>query len=401
MSSTVPRTFPSGDLPRLDFDPVLGRLLQDGRPCQVQLPYGEAAWLVTRYADVKTVLADPRFSRASAADRDEPRMRVYRGTPGTIISLDPPEHSRLRQLVAKAFTGRRVAQLRPRTEQTAGSLLDQMLAHGAPADLVGGFALPLPIAVICELLGIPYEDRADFRVWTEAIVSVDRHTPEQVASCLARLREYMAGLIAERRTAAKGDLLSALIAARDEENRLSEHELVTLAEAILVAGHETTATQIPNFLHVLLTHPRQLAMLRADIDLVPQAVEELLRFVPLVRGTAHARYALEDVELGGVIVRAGEPVVVSLPAANRDEAIYTTPGLLDLRRNEASHLAFGHGPHHCLGAALARMELEVALRTLLTRLPGLRFAGSARDIIWKAGVTVRGPDRMLVAWDQL
>jgi cytochrome P450 len=176
--------------------------------------------------------------------------------------------------------------------------------------------------------------------------------------------------------------------------------MLSLAEALLVAGHETTATQIPNFVYVLLTHPGQLAALRADLDLIPRAVEELMRFVPLGGGASIARYALEDVELGGVMVRAGEPVVVSLISANRDESVYTNPDDLELDRQQASHVGFGHGAHHCLGAPLARMELQVALRTLLTRLPGLRLAGSEDDVVWKTGLSTRGPEHMLVTWDR-
>jgi cytochrome P450 len=173
-----------------------------------------------------------------------------------------------------------------------------------------------------------------------------------------------------------------------------------MAETILVAGHETTATQIPNFVYLLLTNPDQLAALRADLDLVPRAVEELLRYIPAGAGSSQPRYALEDVELGGVTVRAGEPVVVDRSSANRDETVYTDPEELDLTRKEAPHIGFGHGAHHCLGAPLARMELQVTLHTLLTRLPGLRFADSADDVVWKSGVSTRGPERMPVTWDR-
>jgi cytochrome P450 len=393
MTTTEPRTFPFSAPDELNMDPLFTELRT--RPlCRIRLPYGEPAWLATRYEDVKVVLGDPRFSRAVAGGRDEPRMRAHRGLPGSILSLDPPEHTRLRRLVAKAFTARRVEELRPRAEQIAHGLIDRMTA---PAELVGDFALPLPVTVICELLGVPYEDRGDFRTWSDAFLSTTRYTPEQVAEYTERMAAYMAGLIAERRTRLRDDLLSALVVARDEQDRLSEEELVALAIGILVAGHETTATQIPNFVYVLLTHPSQLAAVRADLDLVPRAVEELMRYVPLGSGAGIPRYALEDVDLGGVTVRAGEPVVASLPSANRDEAIYTDPERLELLRQEASHVGFGYGPHHCLGAQLARMELQVALRTLLERLPGLRFAGS---VAWKDGMSTRGPERMPITWDR-
>ena len=398
MTVTEPRAYPFA-IEKLDFDPLYAELRREQPLCRVQLPYGEPAWLATRYEDVKIVLGDPRFSRAAAVGRDQPRSRPYPAGAGAMISLDPPEHSRLRRLVAKAFTMRRIEQLRPRVQQIADGLVDTMVAEGAPADLVQGFGLPLPIAVMCELLGVPFEDRADFRRWADAYLSTSKFTREQVGESRAQLREYVAALTAERRKEPKDDLLSALVAARDAEDRLSEEELLTMAETILVAGHETTATQIPNFIYLLLTNPDQLAVLRTDLDLVPRAVEELVRYIPAGAGSSQPRYALEDVELGGVTVRAGEPVVVDRSSANRDESVYTDPDQLDLTRKEAPHIGFGHGAHHCLGAPLARMELQVTLHTLLTRLPGLRFADSADDVVWKSGVSTRGPERMPVTWD--
>ncbi|MDV7214333.1 cytochrome P450 [Streptomyces prunicolor] len=400
MTVTESRAYPFAT-EKLDFDPLYAALRREQPLCRVQLPYGEPAWLATRYEDVKVVLGDPRFSRAAAVGRDQPRSRPYPAGAGAMISLDPPEHSRLRRLVAKAFTMRRIDQLRPRVQQIADGLVDTMLAEGPPTDLVHDFGLPLPIAVMCELLGVPFEDRGDFRRWADAYLSTSKFTREQVADSRAQLREYVSGLTAERRSEPQDDLLSALVAARDAEDRLSEEELLTMAETILVAGHETTATQIPNFVYLLLTNPDQLAALRADLDLVPRAVEELLRYIPAGAGSSQPRYALEDVELGGVTVRAGEPVVVDRSSANRDETVYTDPEELDLTRKEAPHIGFGHGAHHCLGAPLARMELQVTLHTLLTRLPGLRFADSADDVVWKSGVSTRGPERMPVTWDHV
>ncbi|MCX5243334.1 cytochrome P450 [Streptomyces prunicolor] len=400
MTVTESRAYPFAT-EKLDFDPLYAALRREQPLCRVQLPYGEPAWLATRYEDVKVVLGDPRFSRAAAVGRDQPRSRPYPAGAGAMISLDPPEHSRLRRLVAKAFTMRRIDQLRPRVQQIADGLVDTMLAEGPPTDLVRDFGLPLPIAVMCELLGVPFEDRGDFRRWADAYLSTSKFTREQVADSRAQLREYVSGLTAERRSEPQDDLLSALVAARDAEDRLSEEELLTMAETILVAGHETTATQIPNFVYLLLTNPDQLAALRADLDLVPRAVEELLRYIPAGAGSSQPRYALEDVELGGVTVRAGEPVVVDRSSANRDETVYTDPEELDLTRKEAPHIGFGHGAHHCLGAPLARMELQVTLHTLLTRLPGLRFADSADDVVWKSGVSTRGPERMPVTWDHV
>jgi cytochrome P450 len=398
MTTTQPRTYPFTSQ-KLDLDPRYATLRREEPLCRVQLPYGEPAWLATRYEDAKVVLGDPRFSRAAATGRDEPRSRPYTSGASTIKNFDPPEHSRLRRLAMKAFTVRRVAALRVRAQEIADELVDAMLTKGAPAELVEDFALPLPITIICELLGVPFEDRSDFQVWSDAFLSTSKFSIEQVTDHRNRLRDYMAGLIAQRRETPRDDLLTALVVARDDQDRLSEEELLSLAEAILIAGHETTATQIANFVYALLTHPKQLAAVRADLDVIPQAVEELLRFVPLGAGGMQARYATEDIVLGGVTVRAGEPVIVATAAANRDETIYTDPEQLDVFRHEASHLGFGHGAHHCLGAPLARMELQVALHTLLERLPGLRFAGSEEDVVWKSGVSTHGPERMPITWD--
>jgi cytochrome P450 len=398
MTTTEPRTYPFNVAEALDLDPLYAQLRAQEPLSRVKLPYGEEAWLATRYEDVKVVLGDPRFSRAETMERDEPRLRP-RQQVGGILSMDPPDHTRLRRLVAKAFTQRRVEKLRPRTQDIADDLVSAMIERGGPVDVVEDFALPLPITVICELLGVPFEDREDFRVWSDAFLSTSKLTAEQVTDYTDRMMDYIAGLIAQRRAEPADDLITGLIAARDEYDKLSEDEMVRLAAGILVAGHETTASQIPNFLHVLLTHPEQLQRLRADLDLIPSAVEELLRFVPLGVGAGFARYATEDVELGGVLVRAGEPVLSSIGSANRDEAVFDDPELLDLARAEASHVGFGHGPHHCLGAQLARMELQVALRTLLTRLPGLDFPNSPeQDVTWKTGLLVRGPQRMMVSW---
>ena len=398
MTTTQPRAFPFSEPRHLELDPVYAQLRREEPLSRVQLRYGEPAWLATRYEDAQVVLGDPRFSRAAAAGRDEPRARFYTRNAG-FLCVDPPEHSRLRRLISTAFTVKRIEQLRPRIQQIADELADAMLTKGPPANLAESFEL-LPLTVICELLGIPVEDRADFSVWSDAVVSSTRYTPAEVAEHMGRLREYMAGLIAQRRTTPQDDLLSALVTARDSEDKLSEEEMLSMAEALLFGGYETTATQIPKFVFVLLTHPEELATLRADLDLVPRAVEELMRFVPLGIGGVFARYALEDVELGGVTVRAGEPVVVYLGSANRDESAYANPDELDFRRQEASHVGFGHGPHYCLGAPLARMEMQIALHTLLTRFPGLRFAGSEEDVAWRTGVITRRLTRMPVTWDQ-
>ncbi|MFE7108436.1 cytochrome P450 [Streptomyces sp. NPDC057575] len=361
---------------------------------RVQMPYGEPAWLVTRYADARLVLGDQRFSRAAAASHDEPRQSEGQRD-GGILGMDPPDHTRLRSLVAKAFTVRQVEKLRPQVRELTAGLLDELETAGPPADLVDLFALPLPVAVICRMLGVPTEDRPRFRVWSDDALSTSSLTAEEFDASREELRGYMAGLIDQHRRAPQDDLMTALIEARDGGDRLSELELVDLCVGILVAGHETTASQIPNFVLTLLDHPDQLARLRAEPELVPNAVEELLRFVPLGSGAGQPRYATEDIEVGGTLVRAGSPVLVAVGAANRDALRFTAPGVLDIAREGNQHLGFGHGVHHCLGAPLARLELQEALAALITRFPELRLAG---DVTWKSEMLVRGPRVMPVEW---
>ena len=361
---------------------------------RVRMPHGDPAWLATRYADARLVLGDRRFSRALAQESDEPRMSAYR-RPGGILGMDPPDHTRLRTLVAKAFTARRVEELRPRVARLAGELIDQLRRHGQPADLVDLYALPIPVAVICELLGVPVADRPQFREWSDAALSSTRLTAEESERSRAELRAYMAGLIAEHRAQPQDDLMTALIEARDVRDRLSELELVDLCVGILVAGHETTASQIPNFVYALLDQREYWDRLCADPGLIPTAVEELLRFVPLGAGANFARYATEDVEVGDVLVRKGEPVLVAIGAANRDRLQFSDADGLTLDRGDNHHLGFGHGVHHCLGAPLARLELQEALRALTREMPGLRLAG---DVAWKTQMLVRGPRSMPIGW---
>ena len=396
-------SYPFSDPDRLVLDPMYAYLREHEPVARVRLPYGEPGWLVTRYADARTVYGDPRFSRAASVDRDQPRV-APRDTEGGILSMDPPEHTRLRRLVAKAFTARRVEQLRPRVVEIADGLIDAMVADGPPADLVERLALPLPVTVICELLGVPVADRHRFHVWSDAVVSTTKLPPEQIAAYHGELRMYIAeqvvvGGARRRARPTDDDLLGALVKARDEGDSLSEEELVGLVVALLVAGHETTASQIPNFVYALQTHPDQWRLLVDQPELVPDAVEELMRWVPLGAAAAFPRYTTVDVELSGTVVPAGEPVLVSAASANRDERAFPDGDRLDITRDRATtHLGFGHGAHHCLGAPLARVELEVALATLVRRLPGLRFAVPEEEIPWKAGLFVRGPLSLPVAW---
>ncbi|MFD6357492.1 cytochrome P450 [Nocardia tengchongensis] len=396
---TEARPYPFGEPVRLDPPPLVAKLQREEPISRVLLPFGGEAWLVTRYADVRAVLSDARFSRAATVGRlDVPRVRETPALPNIPTSMDPPELTRLRKLTMTAFTSRRVQEQRPRAEHIVEELLDAMEAAGSPADLVDALALPLPVTVICEMLGVPPQDQHRFRDFSDAIMSTTAVSDTDRLNAYAAVAGYLTEQIAVRRAEPADDLLGALVAARDDEDRLSEDELITLGITLLVAGHETTANQIANFTYVLLTESGEWDRLRADPGLVPTAVEELLRYVQVGNGGAFPRIATEDIELSGTLIRAGESVFVDLQAANRDETVFENPDTLDLSRHHNSHLTFGHGFHHCVGAHLARLELDVTLSALLRRYPELRLAIPAAEIEWKTGMLLRGPKALPVAW---
>ncbi|WP_053697938.1 cytochrome P450 [Streptomyces sp. NRRL F-5755] len=393
-ADTMPLAYPFNDADGLALSETYEQVRDRPGLLRVQMPYGEPAWLATRYADARLVLGDRRFSRAEGLERDEPRQSEGQRDSG-ILSMDPPDHTRLRTLVAKAFTVHQVEKLRPWVRELTHGLIDELEAAGPPVDLVDRYALPIPVAVICRMLGVPEEDRPKFRTWSDAALSTSSLTAEEFDANREELRAYMAKLIEDHRTTPRDDLMTRLIEARDVGDRLSELELIDLCVGILVAGHETTATQIPNFVLSLLDHPGELERLRAEPELIKSAVEELLRFVPLGSGAGFPRYATEDIEVGGTLVRAGEPVLVAVGAANRDALRFDEPGTLNIARDGNQHLGFGHGVHHCLGAPLARLELQEALLALITRFPKLHVAG---DVVWKDQMLVRGPRVMPVGW---
>jgi cytochrome P450 len=396
--TTIVRSYPFGPINGLEIDPMYFWLQEHEPLARVKLPYGEEGWLLTRYDDVRTALGDPRFSLAEAAVRDVPRLTPQRYG-GILTDQDPPDHTRLRRLVAKAFTARRVEQLRGQAQQITNDLLDEMVKAGPPADLSQALAVPLPGLMICELIGVPYADRDQFRDWVGAWMSVTALTSEQRGDYIGQLAGYIATLAAQRRQTPTDDLLGALVVAQEEGDRLTEDEVVQLALVILAAGYESTASQITNFTYALLTHPDQLALLRSRPDLMPGAVEELMRWVPLLAvADVLPRYALEDVELSGGTVRASEPVLLAKHAANRDPRRYDGPDRLDITRDAQGQLGFGHGAHHCLGAPLARMDIQTALTALLERFPNLRLAVPDADLRWKTGMAVRGPVALPIAW---
>jgi len=374
--------------------------LQRSKPVvQVELPDGSTSWLITRYDDVRQVLVDPRFSRAATVGRNVRRIGPASASGDSILSKDPPEHTRMRRLVAGAFTARRVEALRPRVTKLVDEFIDHMFTLPQPADLVENFSLPLPVQVICELLGVPAEDRHIFHEWSDGILGDESRDPQEIEEAFARLSGYFGRLIATKRAAPGDDLMTALIAARDAEDRLSEAELVGLCLTLLIAGHETTANQINMFLLVLHEYPEQLERLRANPEMIPQAVEELMRFAQLgTSGGGLPRITTEEVELGGVRIPEGAAVIPVLTVANRDPALTTDPDRVDVARPLTTHLAFGAGVHHCLGAQLARMELQEALRGLLGRMPRMELATPADELTFKNGMVVRSLRALPVRW---
>ncbi len=391
----IARPYPFGPVNGLEIDPTYGQLRDTEPLARVKLPHGEEGWLLTRYDDVRLALSDPRFSLAQAAVRDTPRMGPTRI--GAILTdLDPPDHTRLRRLLAHAFTVRRVEQLRANAERLAAELLDDMEKAGPPVDLVTAYAVPLPGLMVCDLLGVPYDDRDHFQHLVAAFMSITALTDEEKMSRLGELAGYLAGLAEQRRAHQEDDLISALVVAQEEGDRLTADELVQLTVLLLGAGYDSTAAHIANSVHTLLQFPDQADLLRSRPELMPNAVEELLRWIPAQEiSDILPRYALEDVELSGGTVLAGEPVLLAKHAANRDPRQYPDPDRFDVTRNAKGHLTFGYGPHHCIGAQLARMDLQVALTAILERFPGLRLAG---DVRWRTGLAMRGPLALHVSW---
>jgi cytochrome P450 len=379
--------------------PELKELQRDRPVARFRLPDGKTGWLVTRYEDVRRVLVEPVFSRAAASGPDVADTGLGAASAEGILGLDPPEHTRLRRLVAGAFTARRVESLRPRVAGLVDELIDRLLKLPQPADLVENFSLELPVQVICELLGVPAGDRHVFHGWSDQVLGDLSSDPAAVQAAFGELGAYFAGLIALKRAQPADDLMTALIEARDAQDRLSEEELVRLCLTLLIAGHETTANQINMFLLTLNEYPEQLRRLRTHLDEIPPAVEELMRFVQLgAAGAGLPRVTLSEVELGGVRIPAGATVIPVMTIANRDPAVTDDPDRLDVTRPETVHVAFGAGVHHCLGAQLARLELQEALKGLLGRMPGLEIAEPVAELSFKEGMVVRSLRALPVRW---
>lgn len=376
--------------------PVYADLRARGPVHRILMPEGCLAWLIVGYEAGRAALADPRLSKEWR--NVSPDLGISQLSSGiTMLSADAPLHTRLRKLVAREFTMRRVEQLAPRVQEITDELLDAMVpdGRGAAVDLVDALCFPLPIAVIGELLGVPFLDRDSFRSWSNTALASTDHDERKEAA--AQMTRYLVGLLADKREQPGDDLMSALIHAADEDgDRLSVDELMGMAWLLLVAGHETTVNLISNGVLALLTHPDQLEALRGDFGLLDGAIEEMLRYDGPVE-TPTYRFTTEPLEIGGTTIPGGgELVLVALADADRDPARFPDPDRFDIRRDTRGHLAFGHGIHYCLGAPLARLEARIAIRSLLERCPDLALDAHPAALTWRTGMLIRGPERLPV-----
>ena len=393
--------------PRIDlFDPTFkadpyptyASLRSSAPVYRAALPDGRGVWLITRYEDVLAVLKDKRFVKdwRGALTPEQlaqvpPIPEVMKPLSQNMLDTDPPDHERLRALVSKAFTPRLIERLRPRVQAISDGLLDAVQDRGE-MDLIDDYAFPLPITVIAELLGVPAEDRNNFREWSDAAVSGNasqEYMEEILIPHMQAFTDYLRALFEEKRANPGDDLVSALVRAEEAGDRLSEDELLGMVFLLLVAGHETTVNLIGNGVLALLQHPDQLRKLKEDPSLIKPAIEELLRYDGPVE-TSTERFAREDVEIGDQVIPRGEMVLVVLAAADHDPERFSDPDELDITRTDNRHLAFGKGIHHCLGAPLARMEGQIAISTLLRRMPNLRLEGSPESLSWRPGMILRG-----------
>ena len=384
-----------------DPPPALRELHEQTRISRVKLWDGSTPWLVTGYEDQRSLLADPRVSadnKLPGYPQQSPGVKARRTKAPVFISMDDPEHARQRRMVTAAFSIRRVEALRPAVQRIVDGLLDAMLAGPKPADLVQAFALPVPSLVICDLLGVPYADHDFFQSHSRILINRDS-TAEESLQATMELVDYLDGLLGEKLAHPADDLLSALTE-RIRAGELTQREAANMGMLLLVAGHETTANMIALGTLALLRHPDQLARVREESEdpkLIASAVEELLRYLNIVH-SGRRRVALEDIEVGGTTVRAGEGIVLANDMGNRDADAFADPDRLDVGRNPRHHVAFGFGVHQCLGQPLARMELQVVYGTLYRRLPELRLAVGFDELNFKNDGLVYGVYELPVTW---
>lgn len=393
--------YPFGRPDDLSMDPVYRELQQKG-PFKAQLPYGEPIWILTSYDDVKTAYGDRRFGKARGHGRDHPRLRemVMLDDPTRLSEMDPPHHTRVRRLTSGAFSPARIRGMTGWVEAMTTELLDDIEARGRGADYMTLFAWKLPLQVITGILGAPRQEIADFKRWVDEMTGVDSTTDMRL-NAYNGLTGRIRGLIAERRERSTDDLLSVIVHARDADDRLSDEELVKLAMSLFLGGFETTAAQLGSTVWTLMAHRHLWEELKADPDLLPAAMEELWRWIPSFRHAGPMlRWANEDVELsGGVVIREGDPVLPEHQVANRDEAVFGHGWELDFHRGATEpHLSLGWGPHRCMGAHLANLEIEVALKALLRRFPDLELTVAPEDVKWSPSTFLRSAVELPLTW---
>ncbi|MFE0786315.1 cytochrome P450 [Streptomyces sp. alain-838] len=391
------RDWPAVDLPGTDFDPVLTELMREGPVTRVSLPDGEGwAWLVTRHEDVRLVTDDPRFGREAVMDRQVTRLAPhFVPARGAVGFLDPPDHTRLRRSVAAAFTARGVERVRSRSRSMLDELVDAMLKAGPTADLTEAVLSPFPIAVICELMGVPAADRHSMHTWTRLILS-SSHGAEVSERAEQEMNDYFADLIGLRSDSTGEDVASLLGAAVAREE-ITLTEAVGLAVLLQIGGEAVTNNSGQMF-YLLLTRRELAERLRSEPGIRPRAIDELLRWIPHRNAVGLSRIALEDVEVHGVRIRAGDAVYVSYLAANRDPEVFPDPDTIDFSRSPNPHVSFGFGPHYCPGGMLARLESELLVDTLLDRVPGMKLAVPPEEVPFKKGALIRGPEALPVTW---
>ncbi|MER7761454.1 cytochrome P450 [Streptomyces sp. NPDC097619] len=391
------RSWPALDLFGTEFDPVLAGLMREGPVTRIKLPNGDGwAWMVSAYEDVRTVTNDRRFSRRAVVDHNVTRLAPhFIPVDGAVGFEDPPDHTRLRRAVAPAFTTKGVEQLRSRAREMLDELVDGILRDGPPADLTERLLAPFPLAVVCELMGVPAADRPRLHEWTTLILSSSAGAGRSEAA-----KDEMCAYFAEQlreRGAEGGEDVLGLLSTAIAAGEVTASEAVGLALLIQIGG-EAVTNNTGNMLYLLLSRPELADALRADPGLRPSALDELLRYIPHRSAVGLSRIAMEDVTVAGHTILAGEAVYVSYLAANRDPEVFPDPEEIRLDRNPNPHVSFGYGPHYCLGGMLARLESELMVDALLDRFPGLALAVPEAELRWRPGALIRGPEGLPVTW---
>ena len=371
---------------------------------RIKLPTGGRAWLITRYDDVLNVLKDERFAKDRHNAMTPEQLKklpwipsIFKPLEQNMLDLDSPDHTRLRALVHKAFTPRLIEQMRDQVQTLTNELLDRVEPNGH-MDLIADFALPLPLTMIGRILGVPAKDNHKFHRWTKTLISAGTNRNLFVIiPSIMRFMAYLKKLIKDRRANPQNDLITALVQAKDGSDQLSEDEILAMVFLLLIAGHETTVNLIGSGTLALLEHPDQLAKLRSEPELIKTAIEELVRYVCPVE-MATERYTREDITIAGATIPRGELVLAVIGSANRDPNYFDNPDSLDITRTNNKHLAFGHGPHFCLGASLARLEGQIAISTLIQRLPNLRLSVAPDQLRWRGTFVLRGLEALPVSF---